>query len=63
MTTKRGRIDPRSLSEQSDAQFEKQSDDLVNTLTSQVAQLKSLTIQIGDDVRDQVKFLGEMDQV
>ena len=71
-----GTADHRQVAESSDRHLEKQNDELVNTLAAQVSTLKSvrhgcyrraidnvllqLTIEIGDNVRDHNRLLGDM---
>jgi hypothetical protein len=46
---------------QSEALFEQQNNDLIDGLNSKVDMLKQLSINIGDEVREQNAFLEGMD--
>eukprot|EP00053_Salpingoeca_punica_P001645 m.34342 g.34342 ORF g.34342 m.34342 type:complete len:122 (+) comp11139_c0_seq1:293-658(+) len=51
----------RISADRTDDLYEQENDQLASNLANQVAQLKSLTIDIGTEVKSQNKYLDEMD--
>ncbi|KAF9970958.1 hypothetical protein BGZ73_006172, partial [Actinomortierella ambigua] len=54
--------DPARLSDRDLMSLESQNDEEMSGLHSKVAMLKKITMDIGAEVRDSTKYLGELDQ-